>query len=359
MSQKALLFRLRISGESHKDTVNSINELAALVTTLQIKVINFIIQTKEKPDRSFLMGKGKVDELKQIIEDENIDILICDNQLSPVQQRNLEKRLEIDVYDRVAIILDIFQRRATTMEGKLQVEIARMKYFLTRLIGKGVILSRQGGGIGTKGIGETKLELDRRKIRKRIDRLEKKLSKMKNHRELQRKSRRKSGVFQVSLVGYTNAGKSTIMKLLSKSEPFVADSLFATLDPLVRRVYIDDENEILLSDTVGFIRNLPTFLIDAFRSTLEEITEASLLLNVIDLSDTFHKEHKHATLSVLAELGALDIPIITVYNKIDSVEPEILKMTKAEEDREHVFISAIDRIGIDELKSLIINRMSR
>lgn len=357
MANRALLFRLRISGESHDETKNSIEELAALVTTLQFRVIDFITQTKERPDRSFLMGKGKVDEIKKIIEEKEINLLIVDNKLSPVQQRNLESRLEVEVSDRVAVILEIFHKRAKTMEGRLQVDIARMKYSLTRLIGKGLVLSRQGAGIGTKGIGETKLELDRRKIRERINRLEKKLLKLEKHRKLQRKSRKRSGIFQVSLVGYTNAGKSTLMRLLSRSEPFVADSLFATLDPLVRRVYIDDKNEILLSDTVGFIRNLPTFLIDAFRATLEEITQASLLINVVDVSDPFYHEHKQATLSVLAELGALEIPIITVYNKIDNVDSSVIEEIQKNDNGDFIFISASKKMGIDTLKSEIINRI--
>lgn len=348
--RKALIFRVRIHPESMEEAQNSLEELKFLLDTLGVRVISSFIQNRHTPDRAYFVGKGKLLDIENELNKFNIDLIVSDNHLFPKQQKNLEKYFNCEVLDRTAIIIDIFRRRAQTHEGKIQVEIAELKYKLSRLIGKGKELSRQGGGIGTRGVGEKKLELDRRRIKSRLTYLKKRLKNIESSRKLQRKVRKRREKPIVSLVGYTNAGKSSLLKAISKSNVYIDDRLFATLDPLIRRVYLGYKKEILMSDTVGFIRNIPPFLIDAFKSTLEEILEADLIINVVDLSDPAFLEHEETTIAILSELGALNIPRITVYNKIDKISNEPVGIVNK---KDVMFISVKENIGIDDLKHKI------
>lgn len=358
---KAVIIRLRLPGENEQDTSLSLDELEALLSTLHIPVKTRTVQARHAPCSRFYFGSGKVDELKELIQDQGADLLAVDNTLSATQQRNISNAIGCEVRDRTAIILEIFSRRARSHEGKLQVEIAQLRYALTMLTGKGKSMSRQAGGIGTRrGIGETQLELDRRRIRDRLAILGKRLHEVTKMRFTQRKVRKKSGLPVVSLVGYTNAGKSTLLKALSGQDAFISPTLFATLDTSVRKIVTPDRFSFLLTDTVGFIRNLPTFLVRAFQATLEEINEADLILNVLDASDPARRQHEEATLSILTGLGALSIPRITVYNKSDLLESgqsDLLK-TECSNRKDLVLASASEGRGLGSLLKLIRNRLT-
>lgn len=294
-----------------------------------------------------MFGKGKLEELSLVAQAKNVDLAIFDDELTIVQQRMIEEQLGIPVIDRTALILDIFAMRARTKEGKMQVELAQAQYKLSRLKGEGIALSRQGGGIGTRGPGEEKLETDRRHINRRIYELKEQLAQLSLRRELVRKQRQKQQLVQIALVGYTNAGKSTLLKALSGSEVFCEDKLFATLDPLTRRAEIDKNFNVCLTDTVGFIKKLPHQLVEAFRSTLEEAVFADVLLHVCDGSSPQLFEQMQAVEQVLLSIGAANIPTITVINKIDSCEvlPEV---------KDAIYISAKEEKGMEELKQAII-----
>src|SRR6185369_5816687 len=263
-----------------------------------------VVQKRDRPDPATFIGKGKVEELREQVLIEGVDVVIFDDELSPSQAKNLAEALETKVVDRTGIILDIFARRARTKEGKLQVELAQLEYRLTRLAGYREYLSRLGGGIGTRGPGETKLEMDRRQIRHRISALKRDIEQMRKHRQLHRERRRRDQLPLVSLVGYTNAGKSTLFRALSKEDTTVSSRLFSTLDTLIRRIQLGKNFPILISDTVGFIRKLPHQLVSAFRATLEEVVEADLILHVIDISDPDWEEKRQVVLDVLEEIGA-------------------------------------------------------
>src|SRR3989449_9697520 len=299
---------------------HALDELRELATSAGARIIDEVIQRRDRPDPATFIGKGKVEELREQIVVEGVDVVIFDDELSPSQAKNLEEALDTKVVDRTGLILDLFSRRARTKEGKLQVELAQLEYRLTRLTGYREYLSRLGGGIGTRGPGETKLEMDRRQIRHRIATLRRNIEHIRKHRQLHRQRRRRDQLPLVSLVGYTNAGKSTLFRALSKEDTLVSSRLFSTLDPLIRRIQLSRNFPVLISDTVGFIRKLPHQLVSAFRATLEEVVEADLILHVIDASDPDREEKQQTVLDVLKEIGAAGHPLLTVYNKADLLD---------------------------------------
>src|SRR6266404_2652682 len=296
---------------------HALDELRELAVSAGARIIDEVIQRRERPDPATYIGKGKVEELREQVLIEGVHVVIFDQDLSPSQAKNLQEALETKVVDRTGLILDIFGRRARTKEGKLQVEPAQLSYRLTRLTGYREYLSRLGGGIGTRGPGETKLEMDRRQIRHRISTLKRDIENIRKHRQLHREHRRRDQLPLVSLVGYTNAGKSTLFRALSKEDTLISSRLFSTLDTLIRRIQLGKNFPILISDTVGFIRKLPHQLVSAFRATLEEVVEADLILHVIDVSDADREEKEQVVLGVLKGIGAGDHAILTVYNKSD------------------------------------------
>ncbi|MFC1956784.1 GTPase HflX [Chloroflexota bacterium] len=296
---------------------DSVEELAQLAATAGARVVGKLIQRLAVPSKTHYLGKGKLDELSALKDKANCNIVVFDGELSPIQQRNLEEILKVKVIDRSALILDIFAKRAHTREGKLQVELAQHRYLLPRLVGQWSHLERLGGGIGTRGPGESQLETDKRLIQRKIQRLEKEIDQVKKHRELYRHQRRKVGIPIVALVGYTNAGKSTLLNALTTAEAFVEDKLFATLDPTTRRVTLPDQRRVLLTDTVGFIRKLPPAIITAFRATLEELAEASILLHVVDLASHNAAEQCQTVENIISDLDLVTKPRITALNKID------------------------------------------
>lgn len=330
----------------------SMAELERLADTAGAKVVATFTQRKEKPDAAFFLGRGKVNELAMEIQNLEATLLILDDELTPSQQHNLERMLGVKVIDRTALILDIFAQRARSREGKLQVELAQLRYNLPRLSGQGLALSRLGGGIGTRGPGETKLEVDRRRIYSKIHDIEEQIDGMKKSRSLHRKRRKESQIPLVALVGYTNAGKSTLLNKLTGSEVFAEDKLFATLDPTTRHLQLPEKQEILLTDTVGFIQKLPHTLVKAFRATLEEVQEADLLLHVVDCSNENLEAQIEAVVAVLKELEADGKPVLYVFNKADQLaNPHIREQLL--HGRDGVFISAITGENLDGLQRRI------
>ncbi len=336
---------------------DSVEELKQLADTAGAVVINRFLQRRPKPDPAFFIGKGKVQELALYVQQENIDLCIFDDELTPAQQRNIEQAMGIRVLDRTALILDIFAQRAHTNEGKLQVELAQLQYMLPRIMGKGLSLSRLGGGIGTRGPGETKLEVDRRRIRDRIAYIKDCIAKVKSVRTLHRQGRNKAQVPTISLVGYTNAGKSTLLNTLTNSDIYAQDQLFATLDPTTRQLDLPDKQQAILTDTVGFIQRLPHQLVAAFQSTLEEVVEADVLLHVIDVSHELYKEQSNAVYQVLKEIGAENKTIITVYNKIDKLPEGSGLAERLDKEENAVCISAKSRINLDQLLRVIAENL--
>src|SRR5437773_476547 len=293
------------------------DELAELAASAGASIVERLVQSRPAPEAATLIGQGKVKELAAAVQSHAADVVIFDDDLSPTQQRNLEKALDTKVIDRTQLILDIFASRARTREGRLQVELAQLSYLLPRLAGRGVEMSRLGGGIGTRGPGETQLETDRRRIAKRIKKLEGDLEGVRAGRALHRRRRNAVPLATLALAGYTNAGKSTLFNRLTKAGVLADAKMFATLDPTVRPLTLPSRRRVLLSDTVGFIRNLPTTLVKAFRATLEEVTEAALVLHVVDAAAPAAADHTEHVLKVLAEIGASEIPQILVLNKVD------------------------------------------
>lgn len=353
--QRAILVAANIN--SQKYFIESLDELEELTIACNIKPIGKMIQNLDQVNNSLYIGTGKLEEVKQKVIDTEADLVIFNNELTPSQLRNLQKTLQVPILDRTSLILQIFEKRAKTKEAKMQVEIAKLKYMLPRLIGLHDSLGRQGGGSGlsNKGSGEKKLELDRRKIEDKIVELNKELKHIVNEREVQRKQRKKSEIPLVALAGYTNAGKSTLLNVMVdifKSDETKKveekDMLFATLETSVRNITLEDNKSFLLSDTVGFISQLPHDLVKAFRSTLEEIKQADLILHVIDYSNMDYTRQIEVTNETLKQLGAGDIPVIYVYNKSDIV---LNKIPVVEENK--IYMSAKDKIGIDELLTLI------
>ena len=335
------------------DSEESLDELASLAETAGAMVITRVIQNRQKPDSATYIGSGKAEELALVCQAMEIDLAILDDELTGAQQKNLENILGVRVIDRTALILDIFAQRAQSAEGKLQVELAQMKYRLPRLQGMGTVLSRLGGGIGTRGPGETRLEVDRRRIRRRIDDLEAQLKEIKKQRDLRRARREKTGQTTVALVGYTNAGKSTLLNALSGADVLVEDKLFATLDPVMRQVELPENRRCLVVDTVGFIRKLPHQLVQAFRSTLEEALYADLLVVVSDFSSPEYAAQRATVFEVLNDLGAGDKPILEALNKADRVN-----VTGMIEPADAILISAKQGRGLEALKAEISRRIA-
>ncbi|WP_158324347.1 GTPase HflX [Lederbergia ruris] len=326
----------------------SMSELESLVSTAQGDTIASLTQKQEKLHPSTYIGKGKLEELQHLEEELEPDLIIFNDELSPSQQRNLQEKLAAKVLDRTQLILDIFAQRARSKEGKLQVELAQLEYLLPRLAGQGILLSRLGGGIGTRGPGETKLESDRRHIRRRIDEIKKQLQVVVHHRERYRERRRRNKAFQIAIVGYTNAGKSTLFNRLSTAQAFEENQLFATLDPLTRKLVLPSGYSAILTDTVGFIQNLPTTLIAAFRSTLEEVRDADLLLHVVDSSNPDYENHEQTVLHLLKELEMDHLPQLTVYNKSDQIAREFVPRTG-----KHFIMSAFSDTERQKLKQIV------
>lgn len=337
--EKAILVSVILTNNDYQ----TIEELSELAKTAQAEPVGVLIQKRTNVDKRYIIGKGKLEELKKLIEEKYANLVIFNHELSGSQLKNIEKILNTKVIDRTTLILDIFAKRAKTKEGMLQVKLAQYKYSLARLRGLGVSLSRLGGGIGTRGPGETQLETDIRHIRRSIVYIEKQIEQIKRHRNLYRKRRQKNQIPIIAIIGYTNAGKSTLINALTHAGAYTEDKLFATLDPLARKLRLPDNTNVILIDTVGFIRNLPYELIEAFKSTLEEIKFADIILNVVDISQSDHEEKIKVTEKILSELDCLSKPIITVYNKSDLID---ILPTNTESE---IYISAKNKTNLPAL----------
>ena len=357
MIKKGIIVGININNKNNFD--ESMEELKNLCLACKIETVGQIKQNSKKVNSTFYMGSGKIDELKNLVEENNADIVIFNNELSASQVKNIEEEINCNVIDRTALILDIFANRAKTRESKLQVEVAKLQYELPRLVGSNEDLGRQSGGVGTKnrGAGETKLELDRRRIEDRIASLNKELEILKYQRNTQKNKRKKSSIPNVALVGYTNAGKSSVMnvlveKFINKEDKkvFEKNMLFATLETYVRNIKLHNNKSFLLYDTVGFVGDLPHNLVKAFRSTLEEVCDADLLVHIIDISNPNYKNQIDVTNETLSQIGADNIPMIYVYNKIDLIDLDKL-------DNNKILISAKRDIGIDRLIESICEKV--
>jgi GTPase len=348
IKEKAILVSCQLNEEDTR-FLYSLEELSSLTETAQAEVMATLTQKRERIHPGTYIGKGKVEELVMLEEQFEPDLIIFNDELSPSQIRNLSEEVNARIIDRTQLILDIFAQRARSKEGKLQVELAQLQYLLPRLVGKGTALSRLGGGIGTRGPGETKLESDRRHIRRRIDDIKKQLKIVVEHRERYRERRKKNKTFQVALVGYTNAGKSTLFNRLSTAESYEENQLFATLDPMTRKFVLPSGYSALLTDTVGFIQDLPTTLVASFRSTLEEVREADLLLHVVDSSNPDYKNQEETVQSLLQSLEMDHIPQLTVYNKKDQMHSDFVP----DSEGEITVISALDVVDRSKLKEKV------
>lgn len=354
--ERAILIGVNLQHGSRWLAEDHIEELAQLADTAGAEVIGKIIQDKNRVDAAYFIGKGKAQDISNLAQENQADVLIFDDDLSPAQVKNLERLTKKKILDRSGLILDIFARRAKTREARTQVELAQLNYLLPRLTRQWTHLSRQVGGIGTRGPGETQLEVDRRIIGKRISKLTRDLEKIKGQRKVRRQGRK--DVFKVALVGYTNVGKSTLLNVLTDSEVFVENRLFATLDATVRHMASDSPNPILLIDTVGFIRKLPHHLVASFKSTLEEANEADMLLHVVDISHPGFEEQIAVVKDVLQQLHIANKPTITVFNKVDQLEQKGLISRLREKYENSIFVSAVKGLFVQDLKAEII-RMSK
>jgi len=355
--ERAVLVGLAIAGGKDAVPVEaSLEELARLAETAGAEIAGRLTQARGRADPATAVGSGKVAELLRLCEERDADLVVFDLDLTPAQQRNLERELGLKVLDRTALVLDIFARRAQTREGRLQVELAQMTYLLPRLAGRGIWLSRLGGGIGTRGPGETKLEVDRRRIRQRITDLRRELAEVGRHRTLQRSGRRETHHPIVAITGYTNAGKSTLLNTLTQAGVLVEDKLFATLDPTVRKVTLPNGQPVLMVDTVGFIHKLPTHLVAAFRATLEEVVAADLLVHVVDASDPQWRHQRAVADAVLADLGAGERPQVVALNKIDRLTPAE-RQAREREVPDSVLLSAQHGVGLLNLLRRIGQRL--
>ncbi len=350
MSERVLLVGVQLN--NNDDVESSLEELKELAATAGAVTVGKLIQAREQYHPATYIGKGKLEEVKELIVKLDATGIICDDELSPAQLKNLEDALDTKVMDRTMVILDIFAARATTSEGKIQVEMAQLKYRSTRLAGLGTTLSRLGGGIGTRGPGEKKIETDRRIIRDRISRLSKELEEIKSHRDVARQNRSKTSVPVAAIVGYTNAGKSTLLNTLTNAGILSEDKLFATLDPTTRSLTLPNGEKVLVTDTVGFIRKLPHHLIEAFKSTLEEAKYADIIIHVVDSSSPDRDVQMEVVYNTLKELGVGDKPIVTLFNKCDRVENEetVLRDFKADYTAR---ISALYGTGIEDFEEIL------
>ncbi|TYO51382.1 GTPase HflX [Bacillus sp. Y3] len=355
MIEKAILVGCQLPHITDERFQYSMEELASLTKTAGGEAVSIMTQKRNRQDSATYIGKGKVEELEVLCEELDCDVIIFNDELSPSQLKALATALDVKIIDRTQLILDIFAKRARTREGKLQIELAQLQYALPRLSGQGISLSRQGGGIGARGPGETKLETDRRHIRNRIHEIHGQLSAVKEHRTRYRERRKKNGVFQIAIVGYTNAGKSTLFNQLTEADSHEEDLLFATLDPMTRKMTLESGYSVLISDTVGFIQDLPTTLIAAFRSTLEEVKEADYLLHVIDSSNEDYEGHERTVHKLLEELEADRIPMLTVYNKKDQIRPDFIPSSK----QRHILISARREEDVKRLKADIMAELKK
>ena len=354
--EKALLVGL-VSGQAGRlRAESSIAELGQLAEAAGAHVVGQVVQERKRPDPATLIGRGKVLDVTRVSDESGANLLLFDEELSPAQQRNLEEAVGRKTLDRTQLILDIFARRARTREGRLQVELAQLDYLLPRLTGKGVMLSRLGGGIGTRGPGETKLETDRRRIRQRIQAVRREIDKVRRDRHVRREARQRAAVPMVALVGYTNAGKSTLFNALTNAQTEVSSQLFMTLDPLVRRARLGEGRYLLVADTVGFIQKLPHKLVAAFRATLEEVSQAELLLHVMDASAEDLEERESAVQQVLEEIGAGAHARVCVLNKSDRLDPAVLERMRQARP-EAVFVSARTGAGLDDLRRMLESRL--
>lgn len=346
--------RVLIVGVELQDMENfdmSMEELASLAKTAGAEVVGVYTQKREKYDSKTFVGSGKLEEIAQMVDADEVSTVVVNNRLTPRQNVNLEEILGVKVIDRMQLILDIFAMRARSHEGKLQVHLAQLKYLLPRLVGQGIMLSRQAGGIGSRGPGESQLELNRRSVRNQIADIERQLKVVEKNREVVREKRLESSVFKIGLIGYTNAGKSTIMNALTSKTQYEADELFATLDATTKSIHLTGNLQVTLTDTVGFIQDLPTELVTSFKSTLEESKNVDLLVHVIDASDPNHEEHEKTVLQIMKDLEMLDIPRLTLYNKADKVEDFTPTQTP------YRLVSAKDPDSRTKLQDILLEKM--
>ena len=351
VGERAILVHLDGQDPAAREDPQEFQELAR---SAGAEAVGFVNVARHQPSAKFLIGSGKVEELHDLVKDGEAELVIFNHTLTPSQERNLERALECRVLDRTGLILDIFAQRARTHEGKLQVELAQLEHMSTRLVRGWTHLERQKGGIGLRGPGETQLETDRRLLRVRIRQIKQRLEKVRGQREQARRGRRRADIPSVSLVGYTNAGKSTLFNALTESDVYAANQLFATLDPTLRRLELDDVGPVVLADTVGFIRHLPHKLVESFRATLEESSNADLLLHVIDAHEPERDQQIEQVLAVLGEIGANELPMLEVYNKVDlmeGIEPQIQRDADGRPQR--VWVSARDGLGLDLVRQAI------
>ena len=347
--ERVLIVGVELQGMENFDM--SMEELASLAKTAGAEVVGIYTQKREKYDSKTFVGSGKLEEIAQMVDADEVSTVVVNNRLTPRQNVNLEEILGVKVIDRMQLILDIFAMRARSHEGKLQVHLAQLKYLLPRLVGQGIMLSRQAGGIGSRGPGESQLELNRRSVRNQITDIERQLKVVEKNREVVREKRLESPIFKIGLIGYTNAGKSTIMNALTSKTQYEADELFATLDATTKSIHLTGNLQVTLTDTVGFIQDLPTELVTSFKSTLEESKNVDLLVHVIDASDPNHEEHEKTVLQIMKDLEMLEIPRLTLYNKADKVENFTPTQTP------YRLVSAKDPDSRTELQDILLEKM--
>lgn len=356
-NEKVLAVHIQTGREAGRDTARYMDELSGLIQADGGDVVETVVQRVKQPNVSTLLGSGQVVKINEIAEQLNVDVIVLNRELTPQQQRNIEAIIDRRLIDRTRLIIDIFARRAHSKEGKLEVEEALLRYMLPRLTGKGVVMSQTGGGVGTRGPGETKLETDRRKIKERLNRIKQLMDTVKRQRMVQQSRRVKTGIPLISLVGYTSAGKSTLLNNLARTEMQSSDSLFTTLDPVSKRLRLKDGTFALVTDTVGFIETLPVQLIKAFRTTLEDVAHAALLLFVVDVSKVEYENDIKVVQGVLSEMGAERIPAIYVFNKADRIGQDISLTGMTDSYENSVLVSAKNGTGIDRLKDMILKEL--